>query len=300
MIGMGYFSENNYFVDQLILPDLADEKAFLHQIEITFARFPVLLTYNGKGFDIPMIQSRINFHLFPDFTKDIRHIDLLMIARKYWKKNLGSVKLSNIEQFLLQLKRGEEEVPGFMAPELYREYLRTMDSRNLTGVAYHNQIDVISLSAFLIYLNNLCTEGLKDPSIWEKNNVFINNLLLHNLPVFASGEAGESTELLNAQPFSKKECLKLARKYSIEKHYQKAVKIYNDYANFDAECCYFAADILGNKMFDYNSAVSFLQHGLELIENNDAIAKWSKKAQIERFISVMTKFSEQARLSQKE
>ena len=79
MLGLGYFERDEYIVDQLILPDLCAEEAFLRQAELIFSRYPILLSYNGKSFDIPMLQSRLRFHMLPDFTKEIQHIDLLKI-----------------------------------------------------------------------------------------------------------------------------------------------------------------------------------------------------------------------------
>ena len=101
MLGLGYFEANEYIVDQLILPDLNAEKAFLRQAELIFSRYPVLLSYNGKSFDIPMLQNRLRFHMLPDFTKNILHCDLLKLTRRYWKEALGTVPLSGIERYVL-------------------------------------------------------------------------------------------------------------------------------------------------------------------------------------------------------
>ena len=171
MLGLGYFDDEEYIVDQLILPDLSAEPAFLRQTEIIFSRYPFLLSYNGKSFDIPMLQSRLRFHMFPDFTKDIIHCDLLKLTRRYWKPALGTVTLSNIEHYVLKLTRGDEEVPGYLAPELYRDFLRSGNASHISGVAYHNQIDVVSLSAFLLFIPcRLCRGGpsaLSPFSLWE-------------------------------------------------------------------------------------------------------------------------------------
>ncbi len=185
MLGLGYFEKDDYVVDQLILPDLSAESAFLRQTELIFSRYPVLLSYNGKGFDIPMLQSRLHFHLFPDFTKEIAHIDLLNLTRRYWKPSLGSVRLANIEQYILTLQRGDEEVPGYLAPELYRDFLRDVDAGHISGVAYHNRIDVVSLSAFLLYLNDLAARGESDPAVMVGSGMYEPALLRHNLPFFS-------------------------------------------------------------------------------------------------------------------
>ncbi len=183
MLGLGYFEGDNYIVDQLILPDLDCEKAFLRQTELIFSRFPILLSYNGKSFDIPMLQSRLRFHMMPDFTGEIKHIDLLHLSRRYWKPRLGSVRLADVEQYILKLQRSDEEVPGYMAPELYRDCLRTRDASHITGVAYHNQIDVVSLSAYLLFLNDLCARSENDLSLWEQEGASESAVLKNNIAV---------------------------------------------------------------------------------------------------------------------
>ena len=219
MLGLGYFEDADYIVDQLILPDLSYEKAFLRQTELIFSRYSNLLSYNGKSFDVPMLQSRLNFHLFPDFTRDIQHLDLLYITRRYWKPTLGRVPLSNIEKYVMKLQRGDEEVPGYMAPDLYRDFLRSGDASNIAGVAYHNWIDVVSLSAFLIYLNDLCRRGGEDLSVWEKNGVPEKILLRHHPDLFSAF----SPDKLDA--FSEKEKKAIALKFIKNGETEKAEAI---------------------------------------------------------------------------
>ena len=276
MLGLGYFEGNRYIVDQLILPDLGDEPAFLRQTELIFSRFPVLLSYNGKGFDIPMLQSRLNFHMFPDFTKEITHIDLLNLTRRYWKARLGSVRLANIEQYVLKLQRGDEEVPGYMAPELYREFLRSGDASHISGIAYHNRIDVVSLSAFLLYLNDLCIRGEKDPSVWEAEGVPESALLRNNLNIF-SGRV-----ISKIESFSIKEKKQIAAKFMKTGDREKALPILDELAGAG----------------DYDSAIKLMKFYLQgknpeffekyrelavsILENDETVRKWSKEDKISK------------------
>lgn len=284
MIGMGYFEKENYVIDQLILPDLQYESAFLYQIELTFARFPILLTYNGRGFDIPMIQSRTNFHMFPDFCSKIAHVDLLLIARRYWKRRLGSVRLANIEQYVLFLKRGEQETPGYLAPELYHEFLRKDDASVLSGMSYHNQIDVLSLSAFLLYLNDLAVRGEADPSIWEENGVHPADLLRHNLAALDGSPSARRTL------FTAKEKNALARAYVRESNYSRAAMLYMELADAgDANCCLKAAAILRNNLAEPEKAAFYTKKAIDLIEADETIAVWSKQTKIAKIKSGIKK-----------
>ncbi len=274
MLGLGYFEGDSYIVDQLILPDLGDEPAFLRQTELIFSRFPILVSYNGKSFDVPMLQSRLNFHLFPDFTKQIAHIDLLTLTRRYWKQTLGSVRLANIEQYLLELERGDEEVPGYMAPELYREFLRDGDAEHISGVAYHNQIDVVSLSAFLLWLNDTAVRGAEDPSVWESVKVPETVLIRHNLPIF-SGKAIASLE-----SFSSREKRNIAGKFMRAGETERGLSIYEGLA---AEGDLYCAEKLTKfyrKARDEGKFEASRERLLRMIEGDATIGKWTKEDKI--------------------
>lgn len=275
MLGLGYFEGENYIVDQLILPDLDYEKAFLRQTELIFSRFPILLSYNGKGFDIPMLQSRLRFHMMPDFTGEISHIDLLYISRRYWKPRLGSVRLSNIEQYLLKLERGDEEVPGYLAPELYRDCLRDRDASHITGVAYHNQIDVVSLSAYLLYLNDLCVRSADDLSLWEAEGASEAAVLKNNLTVL------QPEALASLPSCTPKEKKALAAKL-VKTDPAAALPIFEELAERgDLESAKKAVK-LHQKLKNAAQFEHFRALTIRLIESDETIGPWKKTEAIEK------------------
>lgn len=276
MMGLGYFEADSYVVDQLILPDLSAESAFLRQTELIFGRYPILLSYNGKSFDIPMLQSRINFHMFPDFTREITHIDLLKLTRRYWKQALGTVPLSKIEHYLIKLQRGDEEVPGYLAPELYRDFLRDCDASRIAGIAYHNQIDVVSLSAFLLYINDLTIRAENDPALWKVNNVSETALQRHNLNFFS----GKVIAGLNG--FTDKEKKSIASKFMKSGETEKAIQIYEDLA---ANGDYNSAERLMKYLLTIKDTARFEKYRaltIRLIEQDEKIGKWTKEAKLSK------------------
>jgi tetratricopeptide (TPR) repeat protein len=76
---------------------------------------------------------------------DAPHLDLLPPSRRLWRSRIGSCALGSLEQNLLGLRRSQEDVPGWLIPGLYQEYLRTGDARELLRVFYHNQVDMLSM-----------------------------------------------------------------------------------------------------------------------------------------------------------
>lgn len=160
MIGIGRFIDDEFQTLQLFMRDPAEEPAQLAALEEYLAPYQALVTFNGKTFDLPLLRTRFLTHgLKPSFS-DLSHIDLLHIARRLWRDRLPSRTLGNLEYQILGARRTEEDVPGWMIPSLYFEYLRSGDARPLRSVFYHNKIDVVSMAALL----NCITSLLADPS----------------------------------------------------------------------------------------------------------------------------------------
>ena len=276
MLGLGYFEDDSYTVDQLILPDLDSEAAFLRQTELIFGRFPVLLSYNGKSFDVPMLQSRLHFHMFPDFPKEISHCDLLKLTRRYWKPLLGTVPLSNIEHYILKLQRGDEEVPGYLAPELYRDFLRDGDASHIAGVAYHNQIDVVSLSAFLLYFNDLAARAETDPALWRENSVSEPAVKRYNMDFFSD------QVLVEEAGFSIREKKAAAAKFLKSGNPEKALEIYKVLAeNGDYDAAEKALKIC-LKMKDPELFEKYRKLTIDLLEKDPTIGAWTTADKLEK------------------
>jgi len=164
MIGLGHFTSKGFKLIQLFLRDPAEENAFLVFLDQILSSFKVIVTFNGKSFDVPLMTSRYVLQKFPVPFKDKEHIDLLHLARRIWKNRLASRTLGNLETEILNLKRTSEEVPGWMVPELYIDYLRTKDARPLAGVFYHNEIDILSLAALFNFQSQILNNPLESES----------------------------------------------------------------------------------------------------------------------------------------
>jgi tetratricopeptide (TPR) repeat protein len=109
---------------------------------------PGVITFNGRTFDLPLLDNRYLMNRLDDLVGDLLerpHIDLLHPARRLWRRRLGSCALSELEKNLLNVRRTGEDVPGWRIPSLYMDYLRTGDARELLGVFYHNQLDMLSM-----------------------------------------------------------------------------------------------------------------------------------------------------------
>ncbi|BCJ85644.1 ribonuclease H-like domain-containing protein [Effusibacillus dendaii] len=121
-----------------------------------------LVTYNGKAFDWPQVKTRHTLirDLVPRLPS-FGHCDLLHGARRLWRNELESCRLSIIEQEKLGVFR-KDDVPGYLAPMLYFDYLRHRDPETIQGVLYHNEIDVLSLITLYIHISKLLLEYGRD------------------------------------------------------------------------------------------------------------------------------------------
>lgn len=159
LIGLGYFSKNGFTIDQFFLDDPVNELAFLNESSNIFSRYKVIATFNGSSFDMPLLKTRFVLNrIIPSFQNK-SHLDLLHLSRKIWKLRLSSLKLRDLENEILKFQRKENEVPGWMVPQIYFDFISSRDARPLEGVFYHNRMDVLSLA----YLFNLASGLISDP-----------------------------------------------------------------------------------------------------------------------------------------
>jgi uncharacterized protein YprB with RNaseH-like and TPR domain len=155
LVGAGYLSEDGFRVRQFFLRTPSREAEFLAALESFLRRFSVIVSFNGKAFDWPLLENRFVGHR--DFRRppltDPPHIDLLHPARRIWRRRLESCALAYLESSILGVTRTEEDVPGWMIPSLYFTYLRSADATALRRVFYHNLHDILSLAALAVHLD---------------------------------------------------------------------------------------------------------------------------------------------------
>lgn len=149
MVGVGKFVGDQFVLEQFFLRNPSEEEAFLYALSLFCKDMKAVVSYNGKAFDIPILNTRHIIQRVPSPFLDAFHIDLLTISRQIWRLRLSQCRLADIERHILGFQREGGEVPGYLAPEFYKDYLRTGDARPLKGVFYHNQEDVVSLAALL-------------------------------------------------------------------------------------------------------------------------------------------------------
>jgi uncharacterized protein len=178
LVGISQITPHGLEFTQFLLRDPAEERAMLTALSEYMTDARAVVTYNGKSFDIPLLNNRFLLHRLQSPFIGLDHIDLLHMARKIWKKKLVSKRLANVETEILRVERAMDEVPGYLVPQVYFDYLRTGDARPLAGVLYHNEMDVLSLTALLQYFMQSLS-NLDDPKDVASQDLFpVVNLLI--------------------------------------------------------------------------------------------------------------------------
>jgi uncharacterized protein YprB with RNaseH-like and TPR domain len=145
LIGVGRITADGFRIRQFFLREPGEEPSVLASLAAHLEPFRVLVTYNGKAYDQPLLETRYRLvRARPPFAR-MDHLDLLYTARRLWKLRLESCRLVEIESRILGIER-QDDVPGSLIPSLYFDYLHTGRAARLASVFSHNASDILTLA----------------------------------------------------------------------------------------------------------------------------------------------------------
>jgi hypothetical protein len=155
LIGVGVWEGETLTLHLVFLQDPAQEAGALRYVADVLDKATGLVTFNGRGFDVPILESRFILNRLPPRWSALPHLDLLSTARSLWRDHLASRRLIVLEEEILGITRDEEDVPSWMIPALYRQYLLDGDPSAMARVFYHNRVDVLTLVTLLVHVAGL-------------------------------------------------------------------------------------------------------------------------------------------------
>lgn len=164
LVGCGWFEAEGFRVRQFLLAAPSGEHAMLGALGRLVGDASLVVTYNGRTFDVPFMETRWAFHRRPSPMDGLAHFDMLPAARRLWSRresaryDEGGCSLATLERAVLDVHR-VGDVPGFEIPGRYFHFLRTGEAAALTGVLDHNRHDLVSLAAILAHAAWLAAEG---------------------------------------------------------------------------------------------------------------------------------------------
>jgi hypothetical protein len=165
LLGCAWIDDDGLRTRQYFLADFAAERALLDELAGVAAAAGTLVTYNGKAFDVPLLEARYTLHRMPAPFAGLPHVDLLHAARRLWRHAASGsgephrrLALSAVERVQLGHPR-DGDVPGFEIPSRYFGWLRDGDARALGAVLEHNRHDLLALAALTSRVATLLERG---------------------------------------------------------------------------------------------------------------------------------------------
>jgi len=271
LVGVGRFEGETFRLAQFFLRDPAEEPAMLEALLDFLAPARALVTFNGKAFDAPLLNTRFALHSIPTPLREFSHLDLLPLARRLWRDRLPSRALKYLEENILDAPRTTEEVPGYEIPWLYFDYLRSGDATPLKGVFYHNAMDVVAMAALLSHVAAMLHDpfdgrvqhGLdfialgklyEDLRQWDLAARLLEHGLTHDLTEADFGSALERLSHLQKRRGDLGEAVRLWEQAAQQGHIYAHVEL--------AKHC-------EHRLRDYDSAMQWVASALELVKTSE-------------------------------
>ncbi len=271
LIGAGYFEKSCFRIRQFFLPGFDSEEAFLECFSEWLTgsgeapRFRFLVSFNGKSYDLNLLDSRFTLQRLRPVHRDLHHLDLLHPSRLLWKQRLGSCALQALERAVLGVHR-QDDVPSALIPRIYFDYLQWGRYQLFRPVFEHNRLDLLSLVTLL----SVISQSLQEPSG-----------RLHVDPVAAArfyarrGQPQQAVTLLESVAAQDEwregrldllaEMARLRRRLGDN---ERALALWNElihgYPDPPLEAFEEAAKILEHDRKDYEAALGVVDEGLEI------------------------------------
>ncbi|HVR74006.1 MAG TPA: ribonuclease H-like domain-containing protein, partial [Planctomycetota bacterium] len=163
LVGIGTFEEGAFRVRQHFLPAPDRERAMLRLVARELEGTEGLVTYNGRAFDIPALQTRMVIQRLPFGAAALPHFDLLLAMRRLYRNRLPSLRLGEAESRLLGVRR-ENDIAGHLIPSIYFDWVRAGRLGPLRAVLRHNETDILSLVSILSFAADLFSRPDLDPA----------------------------------------------------------------------------------------------------------------------------------------
>jgi len=270
LVGLGYYRNEKFNVSQFFLSDLAEEPAFIEELEGFFKAmdFRSLVTYNGKAFDIPILETRFALNRQPFPLAGRPHLDFLYSARILWRERYESCRLFDLAQRLVRAPR-DEDIPGIEIPLRYFQYLRTADFSLIEPIIYHNQEDLLSLMA-VVASGAVLVE--RNQSEYERYEADASELYGVSRLFETAGEIEQAMAILERtasglmdSDLNRRVQIRLTKYLKNSQRWEKALCLWKDNAGRgDIFSLRELAKFYEHRARDYETALIFSEQGLEL------------------------------------
>ncbi|MGB9812491.1 MAG: ribonuclease H-like domain-containing protein [Thermovenabulum sp.] len=265
LIGVGFFEKNCFKILQFFMPDYSEEASILVRLNNVLSEFEFLITFNGKVYDIPLLNTRYVINKLDSPLKEIHNLDLLTACRKIFKKRLKSVALSNLEKQLLYMER-ENDIPGFLIPSVYFNYLRTGEIDGLLPIFYHNQKDILSMVNLLYAVFDVVKNPLYSHICRDEDYICIGKLYEDRGDFEKSIECYKKA--LETESVKKEAYVRLSLLYKKLNMWDKAVDLWMEMVNKNIDPVFALEELakyFEHKEKNYEEAVKAAEKALSIL-----------------------------------
>jgi len=297
LVGLAYYRDERFKVTQFFLNEMAEEDRLIREVGqfIRDMDFKSIVTYNGKAFDMPLVETRFTMHRTPCPLRGLPHLDFLFSARSLWKHKYDSCRLFNLAQQIVQAERSED-IPGAEIPLRYFQYIRSGDFSLIDPILYHNQEDLLSLlgvvvaGAVLVERNREAGERGEDDAmdlygvakLFERAGDSSTSAAL--LEKALAGGGGLTAEV------SQNARKKLSRHFKKNKDWEKALAFWQEMASGEEVDCFRELSMyFEHTAKDHGEAIRAATEGLALSKGKSFAAEKDFEKRIARIKGKMAK-----------
>lgn len=216
-IGIGFITQHVMVIRQYVMRDYGEEGPMLEEIASLLRQFETVVTFNGKSFDLPLLQSRMVMNRIRLLLDQMPHLDLLHAARRVYKLRLKRCNLSALESAVLGWQR-RDDLPGSQVPQRYFDYIKTKEFALLEDVLRHNLDDVKSLAVLTAHL---CSAYRAPESLLHAEDVLsVGKMFLRS---GRTQKGRKCLKILGHSSLSSKAHMVLASSYKRERNWEETI-----------------------------------------------------------------------------
>ena len=273
LVGIGAAEGSQFVVRQFFLRDYPEEKAMLAALTEALKPYQGLVTFNGKTFDVPLLETRYALARLKSPLTELLHVDLLHPARRLWKLRLETCELTHLEREVLGVSR-EGDVSGSEIPGIYFDYLRAGDAQGLQPVFYHNALDIITLAALTTELAKAVGQGGGE-RVLPSLDLFSLSRIYDRAGVTEQSLSACQQALATGLPeeIETRALFHLAAQHKRRCEYDVAVEIWSEVTrrkrgDFSLEALEELAIHFEHRRRDYTAAINVVEKAIELLRDS--------------------------------
>jgi len=152
LVGVMIVSAGEIRILQFFARDYEEEASLLGFATEFASSYKMMVTFNGKTFDVPFMRNRMAFHGL-EWEFGHKHLDLLTHARRKYRGTLPNCRLQTLEECVCQRTR-VGDTPGHLIPQLYDDFVNTGNATQIKGIFFHNALDLIAMAELLPHLKD--------------------------------------------------------------------------------------------------------------------------------------------------